>query len=141
MSFHVPYPYSLESLDVSKQHAKILRDIDYLCQELMLTWPIDPTPAYCSDVLNRFMYLPIPVEEGPLVANISDGCRIAAVILCFLPFRNDYPSPALMFNVQLHKLIRVLEVVLELASPGHLILPWLLMVGGIYATKPERDWL
>jgi len=96
--------------------------------------------GYCTDVLNHFMYLPPPIEEGPLVAAMSDACRIAAAVLCFLPFRTEYPSPMLMFNAQLHKLITALEVVFDLVPPGHLLLPWLLMVGGIYAVQPERAW-
>jgi hypothetical protein len=45
-----------------------------------------------------------------------------------------------MLNVYLHKLKLSLEDMLELASPTHPLLPWLLSVGGLIASPAERHW-
>lgn len=86
------------------------------------------------------MHLPLPIEEGPLVACVTEAIRRASVMLCFWPFKNDYPSPALFIKVQLHKLKAALETMIELAGTKHLLLPWLLGAGGVYAEEPERSW-
>lgn len=132
--------FEFESLGVSTAHAKIMREIKFMTNAVSLHWPANATPNYCSDVLVRLLYLPQPVDDGPLVASISECCRLATAILCFLPFRNDYPNPTLMINVQLHKLKAVLETMIELAPSDHPLLPWLLSVGGIYALPVERGW-
>lgn len=45
-----------------------------------------------------------------------------------------------MINTMTHKLRSSLETMLSLAPPDHPLLPWLLSVGGIYSTVPERNW-
>ena len=134
-----PRLFQFERAGVSKAHAKIMREIRYMTYEVALHWPSNSAPTYCSDVLVRLLGLPPPVEEGPLVASVSECCRIATTVLLFLPFINDYPNPTLMINVQLHKLKAALENLL-LFAPLNSLLPWLLGVGGIYAAEPERSW-
>jgi len=105
-----------------------------------MLWPSNSAPTKCSEVLVRLMSLPVPTEEGPLVASISESTRLAAVSLCFLPFKYDYPSPELMINTMVHKLKLSLSQLLSLAPSDHPLLPWLLSVGGIYSAPPERNW-
>lgn len=45
-----------------------------------------------------------------------------------------------MINVQLHKLKATLDEMLLVAPSDHPLLQWLLGVGGIYASEPERSW-
>lgn len=80
------------------------------------------------------------VESDPLTLSISEATKIATGIAVLFPFRYDYPSPALMLNVQMHKLKAVLEIMIDLAQPGHLLLPWLLAIGGVWSRDPERVW-
>jgi hypothetical protein len=40
----------------------------------------------------------------------------------------------------IHKLKSSLETMLLLVPPNHPLLPWLLSVGGMYSTVPERNW-
>jgi hypothetical protein len=130
----------LESLGVTPAFARLMREIKHMCYVLTSEWPSNPSPNYCSDVLCRLLGLWSPIEEGALTVSISEAARIATIIACFLPFKNDYPNPALMINVQLHKLKAALEVMFDLTPPGHLLLPWLLGVGGIWSVEPERSW-
>jgi len=74
------------------------------------------------------------------VASVSESCRLAMVVLLFLPYKNEYPSPKLMINVQLYKFKMALEMMFTLAPPDHALLPWLLSVGGVCASDPERKW-
>ncbi|KAK0120102.1 hypothetical protein ONS95_011512 [Cadophora gregata] len=56
-------------------------------------WPARPTPTLCSNILIRLLSIPIPQDQGPLVSCVSECIRLATVMLCFLPFQHDYPSP------------------------------------------------
>lgn len=108
---HIMSLETLEALDIAKPHARILRDMNFLCYSLMLTWPIDPTPDYCTDYMNRLVQLPTPIDDGPLVACVSDASRVATTMLCYMPFMDDYPNPALsMFKPPIEKSFSLQEL-------------------------------
>jgi hypothetical protein len=139
-----PNYYVLEDLGVTTSYARVIKEVRYMTLVLTSGLPgsvmPDFPPNYCSDIQSRLHYLQPPIEQGALTVSISEATRIATGIACLLPFRNDYPSPALMINVQLHKLKNALDVMIDLAPPGHELLPWLLGVGGIWSVEPERSW-
>jgi len=134
-----PRLFSFESLGVAKAHAKLLRSLEFITTQTSISWPSCPDSPTCADVLIRLANLAVPSKEGPLVASVSECCRIAAVLLCVMPY-NAYPSHDLLINAQLHKLKASLETLLLLVPPDHALLPWLLSVGGILSPPLERKW-
>jgi hypothetical protein len=134
-----PRLFSFESLGVAKAHAKLLRSLKFITTQTSISWPSCPDSPTCTDVLIRLANLAVPSTEGTLVASVSECCRIAAVLLCVMPY-NAYPSHDLLINVQLHKLKASLETLLLLIPPDHALLPWLLSVGGTLSQPILRKW-
>jgi hypothetical protein len=128
-------------MGVSMILSNFMEEIIWMVNQAVTLWPANPTPTHCSDVLFRLLALPSQTQGSPLVASVSESCRLAMVILMFLPYKNEYPSPKLMINVQLHKFKTALDIMLSLASPDHALLPWLLSVGGVCSSDPERKWV
>ncbi|KAG4431697.1 hypothetical protein IFR05_012821 [Cadophora sp. M221] len=136
--------FQYEDVGVSSTLACAIRELRVMTNNFTnpeyIGWPAKPTPTLCSNILIRLLSIPIPRDQGPYVSCVSECMRLAAVMLCFLPFKNDYPSPELMINVQLHKLKANLETMLEIGQQDHPLLPWILISGGIFAQQPERGW-
>lgn len=135
-----PHLFEFESLGVSKAHAHIIREVKFMTYQVVLHWPSNAISNHCSDVLIRLLSLAPPVEEGQLVVSISESCRLGVAILCFLPFKYDYPSPAQMVNVQLQKMKANLESMIEFTAHTHPLLPWILSVGAVHAQPQDRSW-
>lgn len=135
-----PNAFELERLGVTASYARVIKEIIHMTKILTSDLPSDSEHNYCSEILSRLFYLRPPIEEGAMIVSISEAMRIATGILCLLPFKNDYPNPALMINVQLHKLKAALDVMFDLVPPGHELLPWLFGVGGLWSVEPERSW-
>ncbi|KUJ12249.1 uncharacterized protein LY89DRAFT_673249 [Mollisia scopiformis] len=135
-----PRLFRLDNVGLSRDHVQVFKVLRYNTNRADIEWPDNAAPTKCSDIMARMMALPIPVDEGPVIASISESSRLAGVGLCCLPWKHDYPSPELMINTMIHKLRISLETVLNLVPSDHPLLPWLLSVGGIYSVQPERNW-
>ncbi|KAF8862195.1 hypothetical protein BDZ45DRAFT_723329 [Acephala macrosclerotiorum] len=132
--------FRFDNADLAKGHAQILRLLRYMTNLADMTWPHNAAPSKCSEILARVLALPVPVDEGPLVASVSESMRVASVALCFMPWKNNYPSPELMLNTMMHKLRLALGPLLSLSGGNHTLLPWLLSTGALVSELPERDW-
>jgi len=89
--------FQYEEVGVSSTLACAIRELRIMTNNFSnpeyIGWPARPTPTLCSNILIRLLSIPIPQDQGPYIACVSECMRLAAVMLCFLPFQNDYPSP------------------------------------------------
>ena len=89
--------FQYEDVAVSSTTAIAIRELRIMTNNFSnpeyIGWPAKPTPTMCSDILIRLLSIPIPKDQGPYVSCVSESVRLATVMLCFLPFKNDYPSP------------------------------------------------
>lgn len=150
-----PRLFELDNIGLAKGHVQVLKVLRYMTNVAEIEWPDDETPAKCSEIMARTISLREPVE-GPMIASISESMRHAAVSMCFLPFKDDYPSPEYVFlhsqtahtdymtrllvNTMIHKLRSSLETMLSLVPLNYPLLTWILSVRGIYSVVPERNW-
>lgn len=88
-----PRLFRLDNVGLAKGHVQVLKLLRYMTNVAEIEWPDNGAPTKCSEIMARTMALAEPTEEGPLTACISESMRLAAVSICFLPFKNDYPSP------------------------------------------------
>ena len=88
-----PRLFTLDNVGLAKGHAQVFKLLRYMTLLAEIEWPDNAAPTRCSEVVARMMCLQVPVDEGPVVSCISESARLGAVVLCFLPFKNDYPSP------------------------------------------------
>jgi len=127
-------------MGVSKTLTKFMEELRWRVNQAPTLWRVNPSLTHCSDILFRLLALPPQTQGIPFIASLSESCRLVMVFLLFLPYENEYTSPKLMINVQLHKFNMTLEIMFSLVLPHYALLPWLLSVGGVCALDPERKW-
>lgn len=92
-----PHLFNYEDVYVSSTVARAIRELRVMTNNftnrIAVDWPAKPTPQSCSQVIIRLLSIRVPPEEGPLVESVSESLRLCTIMLCFLPFKNDYPSP------------------------------------------------
>ena len=89
-----PWQLEFENLGVSTPHAQIMSEIKHMTRQLSGFLLPNAKAWNWSDSLNRLLYLPAPTHLGALISSVSEACRLATIILCFLSFKNDCPNPA-----------------------------------------------